>query len=387
MTRLRVAATAFAVVLSSVLATMTAAPALALQICDQYGTTTVAGRYAVQNNRWGASTPQCITTTATGFIVSQSDANQANSGAPASYPSIFYGWHYGNSSPGTIFPIQANSSAFGAVSTSVSMTYPTTGVWDAAYDIWFDPTARTNGQNTGAEVMIWLNHTGSVQPVGSKVATVSLAGATWDVWEGNIGWNVISYVRQAPTTTMNFPVSTFYTDAIGRGYAQSAWYLTSIQAGFEPWVGGTGLAVDNFSVTTSGGTPAATAPAPVPATTAPATVPAATPPATVPATSPAGSVGCAATYEVLGEWPGGFEGEVTVHNDGAAPVAGWTVSGTLAAGQTITQSWATALTTSGSHLSAANLSWNGTIGAGASTTFGFIGAGPSTAPALSCAAK
>ena len=43
--------------------------------------------------------------------------------------------------------------------------YPNNGsVYDAAYDIWFDPTARTDGQNTGAELMVWLNHTGSVQP-------------------------------------------------------------------------------------------------------------------------------------------------------------------------------------------------------------------------------
>jgi hypothetical protein len=26
-----------------------------------------------------------------------------------------------------------------------------------------------------------------------------------------------------------------------------SWYITSVQAGFEPWVGGVGLAVDNFS--------------------------------------------------------------------------------------------------------------------------------------------
>jgi hypothetical protein len=29
-------------------------------------------------------------------------------------------------------------------------------VYDASYDVWFDPTARTDGQNTGAELMVWL---------------------------------------------------------------------------------------------------------------------------------------------------------------------------------------------------------------------------------------
>ena len=78
------------------------------------------------------------------------------------------------------------------------MSYPNNGsIYDASYDIWFDPTPRTDGQNTGAELMIWLNHTGSVQPVGSEVATVTTwPAATWDVWFGNSGWNVVSYVRQ-----------------------------------------------------------------------------------------------------------------------------------------------------------------------------------------------
>jgi chitodextrinase len=136
------------------------------------------------------------------------------------------------------------------------MTYPSSGIFDAAYDIWFDPTPRTDGQNTGAEIMVWLNHTGPIQPVGSQVGTASIAGATWNVWEGNIGWNVVSYVRQQTTSSLNFTVNDFFTDAVNRGFAQRAWYLTSIQAGFEPWVGQTGLAVNSFSVTSGGTTPA-----------------------------------------------------------------------------------------------------------------------------------
>lgn len=71
---------------------------------------------------------------------------------------------------------------------------------------------RTDGQNTGAELMVWLDRQGSIQPVGSQVATVRLAGATWAVWEGNIGWNVVSYVRTSPTTSMDFSVSTFFNE-------------------------------------------------------------------------------------------------------------------------------------------------------------------------------
>ena len=39
--------------------------------------------------------------------------------------------------------------------------------YDVAYDIWFNQTPATNGQPNGAELMIWLNHNGSVQPFRS----------------------------------------------------------------------------------------------------------------------------------------------------------------------------------------------------------------------------
>jgi chitodextrinase len=174
-------------------------------------------------------------------------------GAPHSYPSVYFGCHYANCSAGSGLPMQTSAAAFTSIRSSVNMSYPSSGVWDAAYDIWFDPTPRTDGQNTGAEIMVWLNKLGSIQPVGSQVGTASINGATWNVWFGNVGWNVVSYVRQSATSSLNFAVNEFYGDAVNRGYAQRSWYLTSIQAGFEPWVGQTGLAVTAFSVTTDGG--------------------------------------------------------------------------------------------------------------------------------------
>jgi len=236
---------------------VTALPAAASPtICEQFGTTTVSGgRYVVNNNSWGDTTTQCIDVNQTGpgFTVTTASHNKPTNGAPGAYPSIYYGCHYANCSSGSGLPLQANTSAFAGISSAVSMAYPGGGIWDAAYDIWFDPTPRTDGQNTGAEIMVWLNKQGSIQPVGSQVATATINGATWNVWEGNIGWNVISYVRQSATSSLNFVVNDFFTDSVNRGFAQRAWYLTSIQAGFEPWVGQTGLAVNSFSVTTGGG--------------------------------------------------------------------------------------------------------------------------------------
>ncbi|TMR17933.1 hypothetical protein ETD86_22685 [Nonomuraea turkmeniaca] len=223
-------------------------------LCDKYASTTIqGGRYVVMNNVWGADTAQCIDVNQNGgFTVTQAAHNKPTNGSPAAYPAIYAGCHYANCTTGSNLPMQASASGFAALRSTVSMTYPSSGAYNASYDIWFDPTPRTDGQNTGAEIMIWLNRQGSVQPVGSQVGTVTLAGGTWQVWYGNIGWNVISYVRTSPATSLDFTINTFYSDAISRGYAQRSWYLTSVQAGFEPWVGGTGLTVNSFSFGSTG---------------------------------------------------------------------------------------------------------------------------------------
>jgi hypothetical protein len=140
------------------LTVIAAQPAAAATTCAKFGLLTIQnGRYNVQNNVWGADTAQCINTTTTGFSVTRADHNKPPNGAPAAYPSVYFGCHFGNCSSGSGLPLQASNSAFNGVRTSVSMSYPGSGTWDAAYDIWFDPTARTNGQNTGAEIMVWLN--------------------------------------------------------------------------------------------------------------------------------------------------------------------------------------------------------------------------------------
>lgn len=236
-------------------AAATAVPAQAAPvICEKFGGTYVQDdAFRVQNNVWGADTAQCIDVDqGGGFTVTQAEHDNATNGAPAAYPSIYAGCHWAQCTSGSELPMQASASGFGGIETSVSVSYPGGGTWNAAYDLWFDPTPRTDGQNTGAEVMIWLNRQGSVQPIGSPVDTVTLAGGTWEVWFGNAGWNVISYLRTSPTTAVDFAVDTFYRDAVARGFAQRSWYLTSVQAGFEPWIGGAGLTVNSFSYTTDG---------------------------------------------------------------------------------------------------------------------------------------
>src|SRR3954468_20843515 len=113
------------------------------QICDQYGSTTIGGRYVVMNNRWGTSAQQCINVTSTGFSIASQQGTGSTSGAPVSYPAVYYGCHYTNSSPGTVLPKQR--SPITSATSSIDYTFVSGATYDASYDIWLDPTPKKDG--------------------------------------------------------------------------------------------------------------------------------------------------------------------------------------------------------------------------------------------------
>jgi hypothetical protein len=47
-------------------------------------------------------------------------------------------------------------------------------------------------------------------------------------------------------------IGAFAANAVSRGYMSPAWYLIDVEAGFELWQGGAGLAVDQFNVCVRG---------------------------------------------------------------------------------------------------------------------------------------
>ncbi len=60
-------------------------------------------------------------------------------------------------------------------------------------------------------------------------------------------------------------------------------------------------------------------------------------------------------------------------NTGTATVNGWTLKWSYANGQQITSLWNGTYTQSGANVTVNSLSYNGTLAAGASTSFGFNG--------------
>ncbi|MEV6304335.1 CotH kinase family protein [Actinoplanes sp. NPDC051861] len=112
-------------------------------------------------------------------------------------------------------------------------------------------------------------------------------------------------------------------------------------------------------------------------------------PSASPSTStPPPAAGCTAAWTPIGQWTGGFQGEVRV-TAGTARVNGWTVTLAFPNGQRVSQGWNAVLTSSGSTVTARNETYNGTLAAAASTTFGLLGSwsGTNNAPALTCTAS
>jgi chitodextrinase len=407
-------------------------------VCTPQGVIQVAnGEYTVQSNEWNSSAPQCITATSgTAWSVSTANFNLSG-GAPATYPSIFKGCHWGACTAGSGLPLQV--SKVSSALTSWSTTQPASGAYDVAYDIWFNSTPTTTGQPDGTEMMIWLNSRGGVQPFGSKTGTVNTAGHSWDVWTGQqTSWKIISYVLQGGGTSFsNLDVKPLMTDSVSRGVLNPAHYLLDAEAGFEIWQGGQGLATNSFSFnattgssggdTTPPSTPSNLATTGTTATSASLAWSASTDNVgvagynvyrggtqvgtttstsftdsglspstqysyTVKAFDAAGNVsaasnavtattqaqsgggsGCSASMHVDSQWNTGFTATVTVANSGATATKGWKVTWAWGGGQQITGSWNATVSQSGSAVSAVNLSYNGAIAGGANTTFGIQG--------------
>ena len=232
-----------------------AAPAAqaATSTCSGSGTIP-AGDYMIQANEWNSSAQQCITYNGgTSWTVSTANFNLGNSGAPATYPSIFKGCHWGLCTGNSGMPIQM--SKLGSATTSWSTNQPGSGAYDVAYDIWFNSTPTTSGQPDGTEVMIWINSRGGVRPFGSQTGNANIAGMNWNVWTGRqTSWNIISYVlNPGATSVSNLDLKAMFNDAVARGSINPSHYLLDVEAGFEIWQGGQGLGTNTFSVSATAG--------------------------------------------------------------------------------------------------------------------------------------
>ncbi|WP_439679526.1 glycosyl hydrolase family 18 protein [Embleya sp. MST-111070] len=86
--------------------------------------------------------------------------------------------------------------------------------------------------------------------------------------------------------------------------------------------------------------------------------------------------GATATFAKTSDWGSGFQGEWTIKNTGTTAVTAWTVEWDFPAGTSVGAYWDALITSSGTHYTAKNRNYNGSVAPGASVKFGFVGSGP-----------
>lgn len=210
------------------------------------------GDYEINNNNF-VGKQECLTGKrgVPAFRVSVSGATSKTSGSDA-FPDVFVGCSWGRCSPHSWLP--GKVAGLRDPRTTFEAGEKADGVWGAGYDMFFDPKPIHDGQ-AQVETMIWLNSKHAYDPAGHW-PVVTIDGTQWWVmnWEtsGASGkhWRYVQFRRKTPVANVkNLALGPFAAYLERKGWITPDWYLLNIEAGFEIWSGGKGLAVKKFSAT------------------------------------------------------------------------------------------------------------------------------------------
>ena len=267
--RRRVSAATLSLAAAATALAVSAAPAAAaasagsITACQRYAQNSVtSGKYVydIWTDAFGGN-PECLTESVTlpAFTISSSFTKTPVRGVQA-YPHI---------SVSNFRPTEL--SKVGGEATTWSTTQQTTDgrtavdAWAADTDDWI--TRTRTATTPRAELLIWLNRKGPAgfykTPVHNPVYRID--GANWYLvtWapSGKRTWTYIQFRRVRPATSARaMAMAPFIRAAEKAGLLKPWWWQQSIEAGFEIWSGGRGLAVRSFSASLS---PAEISPVPV----------------------------------------------------------------------------------------------------------------------------
>ncbi|WP_055525817.1 glycoside hydrolase family 12 protein [Streptomyces graminilatus] len=200
--------------------------------CDQWASTTLDG-YKLYNNIWGSG--------------AGSQCTWANSGTTwgvwANHPNTGGIKSYANSTK----TINKSIDSLGRLTSNYNVSVPSSGAYNTSYDIW-----DTDHQY---EIMLWVNHTGAVGPIGSWQATVSLGGHNWNVYKGTNGSNqVFSFLRTSNSSSGTVDVKPILNWlAHTKGWMPGSETIGDVQFGYEITSSSGGLNFTTNNLTVSGG--------------------------------------------------------------------------------------------------------------------------------------
>jgi xyloglucan-specific endo-beta-1,4-glucanase len=111
-------------------------------------------------------------------------------------------------------------------------------VADVSYDAFISSSDSTSAAHN-YEVMIWLAALGGAEPIGygTPVASPTIDGITWNLYEGPNTWTVFSFVATSEVTDFSGDVMNFFNYLIDNFGVPSDYYLQVIQAGTEAFTG------------------------------------------------------------------------------------------------------------------------------------------------------
>lgn len=194
-------------------------------------------------------------------------------------------------------------------------------------------------------------------------------------------WTNVHGLSQTPTST-DSPASGQTRTRYGSSGPQAPVEAISLAGVSHNLPVDAAQAIRFFGLDQAGPTPTPTPTVTPTPTATPTPTPTVTPtPTATPTPTVTPVAGCTVTYGV-NQWNSGFTANITITNQSANPVDGWTLTWTYPSGQQVTQAWSSTTTQSGSQVTARNAAWNATIPARGSTSFGLNGThtGTNTAP-------
>lgn len=202
--------------------------------------------FIIRNDNFGGR-PECLSVgSGPNFLVSRQSVRYRHR-EPVAFPDVFMGCAWGVCTAGSQLP--ARVSALRDAATSWHTSLHATGTWNAAYDIWFSKRDVTTSQADGAELMIWL----STRGMGAPRARILRIGRTrwylfhWIASHNGASWNYIQFRRVRPVAGVtDLKLAPFIGAAERLGWISPSWWLLNIEAGFEVWNGGQGLATTSF---------------------------------------------------------------------------------------------------------------------------------------------
>ena len=177
---------------------------------------------------------------------------------PWGYPNISSGWESTiNSCAGVNgacfrYPVQEKYDGMPVTSVAARLNR---GVYNAAYDIWFNKTDAHPSQDDGTEIMIWIAHPGI--GVWDVTRRVTIDGIHWAVmtWTAHNStakksWHYVAYVaQQQRSSVFGLRLNPFFRDAIVNRELSGGWWLTGIDFGFELVRGGLNNNVHFYKLT------------------------------------------------------------------------------------------------------------------------------------------